>query len=199
MGYRKSGRPKKHIGLSQPMEALNEDVRKVQSQSTQGGTVLPDSHNSDAEGNGTVGVFATAKRGDSGRPTETGKSTLSDSPNAEEIRNVNRTFTDLLWKIARETAAPMYQEGDEPVTNLEALARAVFDTALRNGLQSQQARNLVVERLEGKAVRGERPSVADTVVDDALDNAEAALIESLTKEQTNGPAISGGDASNRED
>jgi hypothetical protein len=69
------------------------------------------------------------------------------------------------------------------MTNLEALARRVFDEALTAALGSQRAREMIVERLEGKAVRGEKPNLPDTNLDDQLDRTEADLINALSPKE----------------
>jgi len=76
----------------------------------------------------------------------------------------------------------MHSDGVVGMTNLEALARRVFDEALSRNLGSQRARELIVERLEGKAVRGDKPVTPDTTLEDQLERTEADLINSLTKE-----------------
>lgn len=65
------------------------------------------------------------------------------------------------------------------MTNLEALARKLWAEALDSGMGSQRARDQLVERLEGKAVRGEKPATPDTTLTEQLDRTEAELINSL--------------------
>jgi hypothetical protein len=76
-------------------------------------------------------------------------------------------------------AAEMFQEGDRQITNLEALARMVWNDGLSQRMGSQRTREMIVERLEGKAVRGEKVNLPDTSLDDQLDRTEAELINAL--------------------
>lgn len=94
----------------------------------------------------------------------------------------------MLRRIALEIAAPEHQDRTgPPLTNLELLARRVFREALSSNMGSQRAREMIVERLEGKAIRGEKPPQPDTGLEGQLDATERDLIESLTRKDTDGP------------
>lgn len=87
----------------------------------------------------------------------------------------------MMKKIGLEMADPsLTREYDHPMTNLEALVRRLWTHAIIGGMGSQATAALVVERLEGKAVRGEKPSQPDTTLNEQLDRTEADLINSLT-------------------
>lgn len=67
--------------------------------------------------------------------------------------------------------------------NLELLARRVWTEAKSSSLGSQRARDMIAERLEGKAVRGDKPPIQDTTIEEQLDRTEADLINSMGKKE----------------
>lgn len=74
------------------------------------------------------------------------------------------------------------------MTNMEVLARRVFDSALSSGMGAQKARELVVDRLEGKAGRATPVQGANTELDDQLDRVAIGLLNELvprSKDTTN--------------
>lgn len=86
----------------------------------------------------------------------------------------------MLKQIGLEMADPaVTSEYDRPMTNLEALARRLWMHALLGGMGSQRTQEMLVERLEGKAVRGEKPPTTDTTLTEQLDRTEADFINAL--------------------
>lgn len=64
-------------------------------------------------------------------------------------------------------------------SNLEVLARKVVDSALTTSMGSQRARELIVERIEGKAQRANQVVQPDTTLEDQIDRAAVALLNDL--------------------
>lgn len=62
------------------------------------------------------------------------------------------------------------------MTNAEVLARNILNDALAG---DKAAREMIVDRVEGKAVRGEKVQTADTTVEDQIGEAEVALLNGL--------------------
>lgn len=81
-----------------------------------------------------------------------------------------------------EWAPTVHQFTDHPITQLEALVRRIWQEALSGNMGSQRARELIVERLEGKAPRGEAPKTANTTLEEQLEKTEVDLLNSLTKD-----------------
>lgn len=69
------------------------------------------------------------------------------------------------------------------MTNLEVLARKVFFAALTDFMGAQRARELVIERLEGKAGRAAPTQGANTELDDQLDRAAVSALNDLVPEK----------------
>lgn len=70
----------------------------------------------------------------------------------------------------------MEMDFGEGIPNIEVLARTIW---LAAKVGNQKAQEIIVERLEGKAVRGEKPATPDTTLNEQLERTEADLINSL--------------------
>lgn len=66
---------------------------------------------------------------------------------------------------------------------MEVLARKVFSAALADNLGSQRARELVIERLEGKAGRATPIQGTNTELDDQLDRAAVSALNDLVPDK----------------
>jgi hypothetical protein len=180
---RKPGRPTKNVGLSTPAELKkvvdgNALRNMQQANAGQEGSVLPSPREGDAPPAGEVRLFGTADPDNRVGNTEVVKSSVPDATGRNDSSG-ELTFTALLRKIAVEQAAEEWQDSSSPMTNMEVLARKVFNTALREGMQTQRARELVIERLEGKAGRAAPVQGSNTELDDQLDRAAVALLNDL--------------------
>ena len=65
------------------------------------------------------------------------------------------------------------------MTNAEVLTRMLVDKALQ---QNQFAMEMVLDRYEGKPVRAQTVQSADTTIEEQIDKASVALLNSLTEE-----------------
>lgn len=200
-GNREPGRPRKHVGLaidSLRKVADREDVREVQAAGEKRGAVLSESRDRDADPDGSGRVFAAAQPANSGRISEVVPASLSHGQDSTP-ESLEVGFTLLLRNILREIAAPKHQDRDTTMTNLEVLTRRMVEDSMMGNMGSHRAREFIIERLEGKAVRGEKPAVSDTTLDDQLSEAEAVLLNSFSKEKSNVSVSSGqdGDRSDR--
>lgn len=186
MGHRKPGRPSKHVGLSTPAnlkKAVDGDaLRNLQtSEQVEEGSILPHSREADAPEDRSLRVFGTARGDDGKRPAPAVEATVPDVARGVE-QAAELRLTDLLRKVGVETAERSAggDLSDRPITNLEALARRLWLEALGTAMGSQRAREMIVERLEGKAVRGDKPATPDTALNEQLERNEIDIINSLT-------------------
>lgn len=181
---RKPGRPPKHIGLSTPLNLKKvvdgNSLRNMRaSESEQEGSVLSDTRKEDAPPSRLDRVFGTARSDDGQRTPTPIEAEVLDTPGRIE-QAAELKLTDVLKSIGMEQVDPVVaREYGKPVTNLEALAHRIWNEALGTAMGSQRAREMIVERLEGKAVRGEKPAVPDTTLNEQLDRTETDLINSL--------------------
>lgn len=77
-----------------------------------------------------------------------------------------------------ETAAPRHQEDGTRMTNLEVLVRKLVERALG---ENQFAMETVLDRFEGKPVRANQVPVADTALEEQIDRASVAALNSLAE------------------
>lgn len=90
----------------------------------------------------------------------------------------------MLKKIASEIAPVEFTEGEAiGWTNMEVLARKVFSAALADTMGAQRARELVIERLEGKAGRAAPTQGTNTELDDQLDRAAVAALNEFVPDK----------------
>jgi hypothetical protein len=141
------------------------------------GSVLQEAPEDSAPKTGEGRVFGPARGDNGGRGATPVQATVLDSPGRTPADDADVTFTSLLKKIGleKDTATQML--------NLELLARRVWTEAKSSSLGSQRARDMIAERLEGKAVRGDKPPVQDTTIEEQLDRTEADLINSMGKKE----------------
>lgn len=184
---RKPGRPAKHIGLSHvaPLKVEDGDsLRSVRAkEQVAEESVLHDPRPVDAVHARKAGIFGAARPGE-GTAVQPA---VPDNPQRTGTTSLEQTFTSLLRGIALESAADRHQDTDRPMSNLEVLARKVFDAALSDGMGSQKARELLVDRLEGKAGRAATPTGANTELDDQLDRTAVSLLNELVPTQKDAP------------
>lgn len=86
-----------------------------------------------------------------------------------------------------EDAAEEFQEkyvGQGRMKNLEILARGLVQDAL-NG--DKNTRELVIDRIEGKAVRAAQVQPPDTTLEDQLDRASVAALNELAEQKDESP------------
>lgn len=87
-------------------------------------------------------------------------------------------MSDLFKRLLREVAVAGFQDvPGERMSNAEVLARGIMNAAL---LGDKAARELVIDRVEGKAVRGQTVQTADMTVEDQVDEAMIALLSAPT-------------------
>lgn len=182
MAERKSRR---NVGLVTPdmlrKVASGDQVREVPPEDEASErAVLPPSRNSGAPKAGAGRIFAVPDSDDGGRSAEAFSSAVPDDPGRSGADVADLKFTEVLKRIGLEPAASPYQDHDLKMSNLEVLARRVWDEALSKNMGSHKARELIVDRLEGKAVRGDKPHQPDRTIEEQLERAEADLINSLS-------------------
>jgi len=188
---RKPGRPLKHVGLTSPGPKKVDDgdpLRDLreEEQVTEEPVLLP-ARGPDAPKTRSHGIFGSAGRGNLGGGAENFQPAVLDAPRRPG-EEVDLSFSALLRRIALEIAPDLHQETDRRMTNMEVLARRVFDSALSSGMGAQKARELVVDRLEGKAGRATPVQGANTELDDQLDRVAIGLLNELvprSKDTTN--------------
>jgi hypothetical protein len=101
-------------------------------------------------------------------------------PGRRDVDSTDASLTELLKTILREDAIAAFQ--DDParrLTNLEVLARGMVNDALGG---DRTMREMVVERVEGKAIRAAQVTPADSSLEDQLDRASIAALNDLAKE-----------------
>lgn len=82
-------------------------------------------------------------------------------------------------RLLAEVASPKFQTNEAAVlTNADVLARGILEDAMAG---DKAAREIVLDRVEGKAVRGQTIQSADTTVEDQITEAEVALLNNLAK------------------
>jgi hypothetical protein len=206
---RKPGRPKKSVGLKPPTSAKaavnpfemgiaaaqthtsGEDQRvgkpkqvadglDVQALRTtddrQGIPVLPPAQPVRVEQAQEVRVFPTA-------PTD---SAAGGETNGQQILDLSRRLdldpelrlSDLLRKLLKEVAAPGFQYANSRMTNAEVLARQLLNRALEGNAGAQE---MVIDRVEGKAVRANPVQSTDTTIDDQLDALDKQNLNDLVE------------------
>lgn len=81
-----------------------------------------------------------------------------------------------------EAAADKHQDDSaQRMSNLEVLVRGLVDKALDG---NQFAMETVLDRFEGKPVRANQVQTADTALEEQLDKASVAALNSLTENST---------------
>ncbi len=180
---RRAGRPPQHVGLATPMN-LKKVANGLELQNLRGeepkqeGPVLPATRASYPKAVRGSGIFGAASHNDPERPAKTlSPPVLDNSGGSAEDESLS--FTAYLKKVAMEIAPEDYQDADSEMTGLELLARKVFYAALSDNMGAQRARELVVERLEGKAVRAAQVQTPDTTIEDQIDRAAVAALNEL--------------------
>lgn len=180
MSNRNAGRPRKHVGLVDVLKQVSDgsELRDLRaSEYKPEGSVLQEAPEVSASQAGEGRVFGPARGDNGGRGATSVPATVLDSPGRTPADDADITFTSLLKKIGLEIDTATQK------MNLELLARRVWSEAKSSSMGSQRAREMIAERLEGKAVRGEKPSVPDTTIEDQLERTEADLINSLGKKE----------------
>lgn len=159
--------------LKQVADGIVRDLRSKESQPE--GSVLPEARQGEATRDVPVRVFGAVTEG--GQKSPVPPTLPIPGSNSDDS---SLTFSDLLKKIAGEIAPEEFQDGAvEGMTNLEVLARRVFAAALASNMGAQRARELVVDRLEGKAQRAAQVHTPDTTIEDQLDKAAVALLNGM--------------------
>lgn len=183
MGNRKPGRPPKHTGLATPASLKKvvangselQDLRASNGQPEE--PVLQAVLEESAPQARTRGVFGAADPDDGGRRAEAQQRAVPNAPGRAtqdgELRLAN-LFKSLLNEVCDPAFGREYGAG---LTNAEVLARRILNDALSG---DKAARELVIDRVEGKAVRGEKVQSSDTTVEDQVDEATVALLNGLS-------------------
>jgi hypothetical protein len=141
------------------------------------GPLLPDAQAEPLAGDGTLGVFAAPRDLDRGRgePADQ-QAAFPDSPGRiGEVTDLK--LSDLLKKLLDEVADDEFQ--DRPGSRMlvkEALARMLMERALGG---NQFAIEAVLDRVEGKAVRGQQAAQVDNAIEEQIDRAAVASLNSL--------------------
>lgn len=173
MSEKKRGRPPKSLRLD-PLKEVKRgtELRNVRDTAQeQKESVLQTPSQSQAPRNETVGVFAKPADSNSGRG-----SGPSNIPLDSDIR-----LSILIRKILAEPAADEFQDGDGPrLSNAESLARLLVRRALS---ENQFAIEAVLDRAEGKPVKGQTVSLPDMTVEDMISQQEVALLNNELKKE----------------
>lgn len=183
MGYRKAGRPPKHIGLGSPLEKVSDgtELRDLRNEEPKPeGPVLQEAPKDGASQARKGRIFGAVDGDNRGRNSEALAPAVLDPPGRPASDDVDVTFTQFLKKVAVELADARHQTHDTKMMNLEVLARLSWEEALSRNFGSQRVREMIIERLEGKAVKGEKPPVPDTTVEEQIERSEVELINALT-------------------
>lgn len=80
-----------------------------------------------------------------------------------------------------EPAPLPWQDAGLSMTNVEVLARKMWHSAIEPGLNQAKARELVIDRLEGKAGRANNVNPVNTELDEQLDRQATDLLNDLAK------------------
>lgn len=180
---RRPGRPPKNIGLAPLGKVVNGPaLRSLQSPPAKSKEpVLPPAHQNETPGNGRLGVFGTAGSIDGGRSESTPVlSTVSNLQGTETptLETLEEPLAAIFKRLLQETAAPGFQESGVRMRNAEVLARTLMNRALEG---NQFAIEVVLDRAEGKAVRGSPVAQVDTQLEEQIGRAEVAALNELTK------------------
>lgn len=130
------------------------------------GSVLSEAQPQNAPADGKLGLFAAGE-------------TSTDRPSTRRIGTVadlELNLTALLKSILLEDAVDAYQESDRTMTNLEVIARGMVADAMRGG---GAARELVIDRVEGKAVRAAQVTPPDTSLEEQIDRSSVEALNAL--------------------
>lgn len=163
-------RPKKRPLNLPPLKggADGPELRNMREAESNGqGSVLPSTREGQAAGNEPVGIF--------GPQAQTNP--VESSARPVDLNEV--TLTALLRRILQEPATKDRQ--DDPtrtMTNLEVIARGMVADAA-NG--DKTMRELIVDRIEGKAVRAAQVQPIDTSLEEQLDKAAITELNKLTE------------------
>lgn len=167
------GRPPKKVGPATVADikagVKNEDVRNMRAgNSRPQPEVLLLPSGPDASGDEEVRVFDAIGLSDSGR--ESGPSQVAPAGDTEQRISI------LVKRILREVAGREHQDGGSRRTNAEALTRLLMNRALEG---NQFAIEAVLDRAEGKPVKGVTISTPDLSVEDMISQQEVALLNDL--------------------
>lgn len=171
MAEKKRGRPPKSLRFD-PLKDVKRgnELQGVRSPAQkQKESVLPDPPERNASANEGVGVFAKPSIADSGRANQS----QQVSPDSDLRLSL------LIRKVLAEVAADKYQDTDGVVfSNAEKIARILVDRALS---ENQFAIEAVLDRAEGKPVKGQQVSMPDMTVEEMISQQEVALLNEAMK------------------
>lgn len=174
---RKPGRPPKKIGLA-PLEKVDgstlRDLRH--SNANPEGSVLPETREAHSEAARTLGVFRAARGVDGGRAESASQPSAVPDVSGDEAAGVEEPIASIFKRLLQETAAPQFQENGTRWRNAEVLARTILNRALQ---ENQAAIDIVLDRAEGKAVRGTPVAQTDTTIEDQIDRASVEQLNKL--------------------
>lgn len=174
---RKPGRPPKHKGLT-PEVSDESELRSVRGEERQPERpVLPDAQAREAGRNGEVRLFGTSQGKDTGGGQGNLAPAVLNPPSP--VSDGELSFTDLLKQVLKEIAPSEYQDGTRIKTKAEIIAAKVVEVAMGNTTGSMRARELIVERIEGKAQRANPVSTPDTTLEDQIDKTALAMLNEL--------------------
>lgn len=157
--------PRKDVGNEPQLPSVRPAEPKPE------GSVLPDPRQAEDSGNGSGGIFGP----------EADKPTDRVEPSARSSESTDANLTDLLKQVLLEMAGPKYQEAiGRPISNLEVIARGMVDDAMRG---DKQMREMVIERVEGKAVRAAQVQPADTTLEEQLDRASINALNEMAEKK----------------
>lgn len=132
------------------------------------GPVLPEAQPREAPRNASIGIFGPGAEGTPVQP-----------PGRRDIDPTDAGLTELLKKILREDAPANYQ--DDPtrrISSLEVIARGMVSDAMKG---DKTMREMVVERVEGKAVRAAQVTPPDSSLEEQIDRAAIAALNELAE------------------
>lgn len=148
----------------------------------QEGIVLSPAPKGDAQKDGSVRVFGTSEDQHDRRAESISQPGEIPHRPGQPVIDADLRITTLLKRIMAEAAAPRHQDDSaSQMSNLEVLVRGLVDKALDG---NQFAMETVLDRFEGKPVRANQVQTADTALEEQLDKASVAALNSLTENST---------------
>lgn len=175
---RKPGRPPKKIGLA-PLEKVADGttLRNLREPDTQPeGSVLSPARQGDAPPDGTLGVFGAAGGVNGQRSQSADQHSAISDVQGNASAGLEEPIAAIFKRLLQEVAAPTYQEDNSRWRNVEVLSRQILSAALQG---NQTAIAIVLDRVEGKAVRGTPVAQTDTTIEDQIDRASVEQLNKL--------------------
>lgn len=175
MTMKRRGRPPKTGNLFQDNGRNLSSVRKEEPDPE--GPVLPETLPEPAQAAGGRRLFGAAP--DSDGSGGGGGQQPPVPNNASPFQDPDQSVSAILKRVMTEPAAPEFQKTeDRMMTNAELLARSLIYDALKG---DRDAREKVLDRLEGKPIRGQPVFAPDTSLEEQIDRLGVAALNDLAE------------------